>query len=87
MSKPSHKAISMLDKLIVNLLQDAVMGDESYKVFGGVLSLGFKALQELGLLRQDREGEIGATPRLLELFADGYYDRLADEMAKGKYPY
>ena len=46
-SKPSHKPIPMLNKLIVDLLQDAVMGDERYKVSGGVLSLGFKVLQEL----------------------------------------
>ena len=86
-SKPSHKPIPMLNKLIVDLLQDAVMGDERYKVSGGVLSLGFKVLQELGLMRQDGEGDTGATPRLLHLFAGAYYDRLANEMAKGDYPY
>jgi hypothetical protein len=71
----------------VNLLQDAVIGDERHKVSGGVLSLGFKVLQEVGLMRRDPEGDIGATPRLLLLFAEAYYDRLADEMAKGDYPY
>ena len=76
----------MLNKLIVNLLQDAVIGDESYKVSGSVLSLGYKVLQELGLVREDPEGDIGATPRLILLFAEAYYDRLADEMIKGKYP-
>jgi hypothetical protein len=44
-------------------------------------------LQEVGLMRRDPEGDIGATPRLLLLFAEAYYDRLADEMAKGDYPY
>jgi hypothetical protein len=39
-SKPSRKPIPMLNKLIVDLLQDAVIGDESYKVSGGVL--GFR---------------------------------------------
>ena len=86
-SKPSRKPLPMLNKLIVDLLRDAVIGDESYKVSGGVLSLGFKVLQELGLMRRDPEGDIGATPRLLLLFAEAYYDRLADEMAKGDYPY
>ena len=86
-SKPSHKPIPMLNKLIVDLLQDAVIGDESYKVSGGVLSLGYEVLQELGLVREDREGDTGATPRLLHLFAEAYYDRLADEMIKGEYPH
>ena len=85
-SKPSHKPLPMLNRLIVNLLQDAVIGDESYKVSGGVLSLGYEVLQELGLVREDREGDIGATPRLIRLFAEAYYDCLADEMIKGKYP-
>ena len=86
-SKPSHKPIPMLNKLIVDLLQDAVIGDERYKVSGNVLSLGYKALQEPGLMRRDLEGDIGATPRLLHRFAEAYYDRLANEMAKGDYPY
>ena len=85
-SKPSHKPLPMLNRLIVNLLQDAVIGDESYKVSGAVLSLGYEVLQELGLVREDREGDIGATPRLIRLFAGAYYDHLADEMIKGKYP-
>ena len=85
-SKPSRKPIPMLNQLIVDLIRDAVIGDESYKVGGGVLSLGFDVLLELGLVREDREGDIGATPRLLHLFAEAYYDRLADEMVKGKYP-
>jgi hypothetical protein len=50
------------------------------------LGLGYEVLQELGLVREDREGDIGATPRLLQLFAEAYYDRLADEMINGKYP-
>lgn len=86
-SKPSRKPIPMLNRLIVNLLQDAVIGDERHKVSGGVLSLGFKVLQEVGLMRRDPEGDMDATPRLLLLFAEAYYDRLADEMAKGDYPY
>ena len=85
-SKPSHKPIPMVNKLVVDLLQDAVIGDESYKVSGAVLSLGYEVLQELGLVREDREGDIGATPRLIRLFAEAYYDHLADEMIKGKYP-
>lgn len=86
-SKPSHKRSPMLNRLIMDLLQDAVIGGDSYKVSGGALRLGYEVLQELGLARQDREGDIGATPRLLQLFAEAYYDRLADEMVKGKYPY
>ena len=76
-SKPSRKPIPMLNQLIVDLIRDAVIGDESYKVGGGVLSLGFDVLLELGLVREDREGDIGATPRLLHLFAEAYYDRRA----------
>ena len=64
-----------------------LIGDERYKVSGSVLSLGYKALQEFGLMRRDLEGDIGATPRLLHLFAEAYYDRLANEMTKGDYPY
>jgi hypothetical protein len=85
-SKPSSKPIPVLNKLIIDLLQDAVIGDESYKVHGSVLRVGFNALQELGLVRENWEGEIGATPRLLHLFAEAYYDRLHDEIIKGKYP-
>jgi len=85
-SKSSSKPIPMMNKLVVDLLQDAVIGDESYKVHGSVLCLGFNVLKELGLMREDREGDIGATPRLIRLFVDAYYDRLADEMIKGKYP-
>jgi hypothetical protein len=35
-SKPSRKPIPMENKLIVDLLQDAVLGDERHKVSGGV---------------------------------------------------
>jgi hypothetical protein len=75
-SKPSHKPIPILNKLIVDLTEDAVMGDERDKVGGDDLSLGYAVLQELALVREDREGYIGATPRLLHLFAEAYYDRL-----------
>jgi hypothetical protein len=47
-SKPSHKPLPMLNTLIVDLLQDAAIGDESYKVHGSVLRLGYEVLQELG---------------------------------------
>jgi hypothetical protein len=38
-------------------------------------------------MRRDPEGDIVAAPRLLHLFAEAYYGRLAAEMAKGDYPY
>jgi hypothetical protein len=86
-SKSSRKPTPMPNKLIVDLLHDAVMGDERHKVSGGVLNLGFKVLRDLGLMRRDPEGDIGAAPRLLHLFAQPYYDRSADEMVKGDYPH
>jgi DNA-binding transcriptional ArsR family regulator len=76
----------MLNKLIVDLIQDAVMGDEAYEVHGSVLSVGYDVLKELGLVREDREGELGATPRLIRIFVEVYYYRRADEIIKGKYP-
>jgi hypothetical protein len=84
--KPSTKPIPVLNKLIIDLLYDAVIGDKSYEVHGSVLNLGFNALQVLGLVRENWEGQLGAMPRLLHLFAEAYYDRLNDEMIKGKYP-
>ena len=85
-SKPSRKPLPVVDRLIVELLIDAVIGNESYKVHGSVLGLGFDFLQELGLMHENRQGETVATPLLIRLFALGYYNRQCDEIVKGKYP-
>jgi hypothetical protein len=86
-TKPSRKPIPRLNKLIVDLLDDAVIADERREIGSSILRLGFEALKELGLVRWDQDGHLGATPRLLQLFADAYYKHLADEMEKNDYPY
>ena len=40
-------------------------------------AFGFAVLREVGLLREDWEGEHGPTRRLLPLFGDAYFERLA----------
>ena len=49
-------------------------------VFDGEITsscaFGFAVLREVGLLREDWEGEHGPTRRLLRLFEYGYYKRL-----------
>ena len=70
-SKPSKKPIPILNKLIVIFIGEAVIGDEAHD---GVLSLGYEVLHELAFVREDPEGELGATPRLIRLLVEVYYD-------------
>jgi hypothetical protein len=72
-SKPSRRRISLQGRLLMHLLCDAVFGAES----DSSPELGYEVLHELGLLREDREGEQGPTRRLLRLFDDAYFERLA----------
>jgi hypothetical protein len=68
------KTVALKDQLIMSLLNDVVFGDLRYPDQRG--SLGYDVLQLLGLLRQDRDGWMKASPVLLELFANAYYDNL-----------
>lgn len=62
-----------IDEFMVELLGDAVFGVERPPQTG---ILGLEVLVELGLLRENAEGDWEATPRLKLLFADGYHMRL-----------
>ena len=75
-SKAGDKPISTADQLLMFLLTDVVLGDERHR--SGLLTFGYDVLQELGLVRENREGDCGPTPRLLELFMDGYIRHLND---------
>jgi hypothetical protein len=75
-AKPSRRPISLQGRLLMRLLDDAVFGAES----DGSCELGYTVLHELGLLREDGEGERGPTRRLLRLFDDGYFERQARRM-------
>jgi hypothetical protein len=44
-SRPNRKLLPVVNKLILDLLIDAVIGDESYKVDRSVLHLGLDTLQ------------------------------------------
>ena len=71
---PPLKTISLKERLIMCLLHDLVFG-RAYPDQRGLL--GYDVLHLLGLLRQDRDGWKKASPVLLELFADAYFDELA----------
>jgi hypothetical protein len=72
-STPSRKSISMQGKLLMSFLDDAAFDAESDRS----CALGYEVLRELGLLREDWEGEYAPTRRLLWLFDHAYYTRLA----------
>lgn len=69
-SKRIDKPISVVDHLLMDLLTDAILGDESHLI--GLFSLGFDVLRELGLVREDGDGNMGPTRCLLRLFEDAY---------------
>jgi DNA-binding transcriptional ArsR family regulator len=70
-SKQNDKAISVVDRLLMDLLTDVILGDdESHQI--DLFSLGFDVLRELGLVREDRDGNMGPTRCLLRLFEDAY---------------
>ena len=69
------KTIDLKDKLIMSLLNHVVFGGLGYPDQRG--SLGYDVLHLLGLLREDRDGYMKASPVLLKLFADAYYYNLA----------
>jgi hypothetical protein len=72
-SKPSRGPISMQGRLLMYLMLDAVFDGER----DSSCKLGYEVLRELGLLREDWEGEYAPTRRLLRLFDDAYFERLA----------
>lgn len=65
------KTIALKDQLIMSMLNDVVFGGGGFPDQRG--SLGYDVLHLLGLLRQDREGWMKASPVLLDLFAEAYY--------------
>lgn len=69
------KTIALKDQLIMCLLHDVVFGGLAYPDQRGLL--GYDVLHLLGLLRRDRDGWMKASPVLLELFANAYYENLA----------
>ena len=71
-AKPSRGPISLQGRLLMRLLDDAVFGAEG----DGSCELGYAVLRELGLLREDGEGEHGPTRRLLQLFHHAYIQHL-----------
>ena len=60
----------------MHLLADTLFGAKDDRS----CRLGYEVLHELGLLREDWEGEYGPTRRLLRLFDDAYFERLARSM-------
>jgi hypothetical protein len=79
-SKPTPKSAIYGGGLTLDLLSDAVFGQDHDDELHN--HLGDKVLNAIGLI-QDCENYWEATPLLLQLFADGYYERqLASEMAK-----
>jgi hypothetical protein len=72
-SKPSRRPISLQGRLLMYLMLDAVFDGER----DSSCALGYEVLRELGLLREDGEGEYGPTRRLLWLFDDAYFERVA----------
>jgi hypothetical protein len=71
-SKPTAKSAINGGGLIVDLLSDAVFGQDHDDDMHN--HLGDKVLNAIGLI-QDCENYWGATPLLLQLFANGYYER------------
>jgi hypothetical protein len=71
-SKPNRRSISLQGGLLMNFLRDAVFGAERDELGGCGCALGFIALRELGLLREDWDGYCAPTQRLLWLFDDAY---------------
>jgi hypothetical protein len=69
------KTFDPKDLLIMSLLNHVVFGGLGYPDQRG--SLGYDVLHFLGLLRQDRDGWMKASPVLVELFAEAYYYNLA----------
>jgi hypothetical protein len=72
-SKPSRKSIFTRDRLLRHLLDDTVFGAEN----DTSCALGYDVLHELALVREDGDGEYALTRRLLRLFDDAYFTRLA----------
>ncbi len=70
-SPRSNKPISVVDRLLMDLLTDVILGDdEDHQI--DLFSLGFDVLRELGLVRKDSDGNMGPTRSLLRLFEDAY---------------
>jgi hypothetical protein len=66
------------DELTVHLLRDAVFGNGGE----GKGQLGFKLLLQLELLQVTDAGGWAATPRLRELFEEGYYRQYLEKTIK-----
>ena len=54
----------------MDLLTDVVLGATSHQI--DLFRLGFDVLRELGLVREDSDGNRGPTRSLLRLFEDAY---------------
>ena len=76
-SRWSDKPTPTKDELLFYLMQDSVFGAGSDGHRPWSLTLGYEVLHWLGLLRDGSDGYSAPTHRLLRLFEDAYYKRLA----------
>ena len=74
-SKQIHIPFPSLDTLIMDAINETAIGGGRYEIEKWQLNLGYDLLLELGLVWRDPEGNIGATPRLLQLCAKAHYGR------------
>ena len=76
-SKPNHRMVIDAGQLLIPLLvMPYLVTARSWTL----LTLGYEVLHELGLVREDREGDSVPTRRLLTTFCDAYYEHLANRL-------